>query len=173
MGEATQQEKMAAAKILEDDYEDAREEKSFRIWINSLKLEGIKKINNIYEESRKGILLLKIIDRFKYGTVNWKKVELKTRNSSKISANCQEVIDALKKSGYDIISIGYKDIQDGKKKQILSIVWQLMRTDILKNIGEKTEEDLIAWANSKVSDARKIKSLKEKKLNDGLFGLNY
>jgi len=44
-----------------------------------------------------------------------------------------------------------------------------MRAHTLKIIGERSEEELIAWANSKVSDTRKIKSLKEKKLSDGLF----
>jgi len=68
-----------------------------------------------------------------------------------------------------IISIGNKDIQEGKKKHILAIVWLLMKAYTLSIIGEKSEEELIAWSNSKVSEGRRIKSLKEKKLNDGLF----
>ena len=169
MGEATAAEKLTASKILEDDDEGGREERSFRTWINSLKLEGVKKVNNLYEECRSAILLLKMIDKIKPGTVQWKKVELKTKNPFKIGVNCQEVIDASKRSGYSIISIGNKDIQEGKKKHILAIVWQLMKAHTLSIIGEKSEEELIQWANSKVPDERKIKSLKEKKLNDGLF----
>ena len=169
LGEATQEEKMTAYKILEDDEEGKRQERCFRIWINNLKLENIKKVNNLYEESRKAILLLYIIDKVKPGTVEWKKVELKTRNPFKIGVNCQEVIDSCKRSGYSIISIGNKDIQEGKKRHILAIVWQLMRAYTLKSCGEKSEEELIAWSNSKVPEYLKIKSLKEKKLNDGLF----
>ena len=169
MGEATPAEKMTASKLLEDDDEGGREERSFRTWINSLKLEGVRKVNNLYEECRSAILLLKMIDKIKPGTVQWKKVELKTKNPFKISVNCQEVIDASKRSGYSIISIGNKDIQEGKKKHILAIVWQLMKAHTLKIIGEKSEADLINWANSKVPENRRIKSLKEKKLNDGLF----
>ena len=169
MGEPTAEEKMAANKILEDDEEGGREERSFRTWINSLKLEGVKKVNNLYEECRSAILLLKMIDKIKPGTVEWKKVELKTKNPFKIGVNCQEVIDASKRSGYSIISIGNKDIQEGKKKHILAIVWQLMRAHTLKIIGEKSEEELIAWANGKISEGKRIKSLKDKKLNDGLF----
>ena len=169
MGEPTAEEKMTANKILEDDDEGGCEERSFRTWINSLKLEGVKKVNNLYEECRSAILLLKMIDKIKPGTVDWKKVELKTKNPFKIGVNCQEVIDSAKRSGYNIISIGNKDIQEGRKKHILAIVWQLMRAHTLKIIGEKSEEDLIAWANGKVSEGRQIKSLKEKKLNDGLF----
>ena len=169
MGEATQEEKLAASKMLEDDDEGMREERSFKTWINSLKLPGVKKVNNLYEECRSAIILLKMIDTIKPGSVNWKNVELKTKNPFKIGVNCQEVIDSSKRSGYSVISIGNKDIQEGKKKHILALVWQLMKAHTLKVIGEKSEEDLIAWANSKVSDARKIKSLKDKKINDGLF----
>ena len=168
MGEPTEAEKATAARMLEDD-ENAREERIFRTWINNLKLEGEKKVYNLYERSRNGILLLRAIDKIKPGTVQWKKVELKTRNPFKISVNCQEVIDASKRSGYRIISIGNKDIQEGKKKHILAIVWQLMKAFTLSSIGEKSDEELIQWANSKVSEERKIKSLKERKLNDGLF----
>ena len=91
------------------------------------------------------------------------------KNPFKVGVNCQEAIDASKKSGYSIISIGNKDIQKGSKKHILAIVWQLMRAHTLKVIGERSEEELIAWANEKVSQDRRIKNLKEKKLNDGLF----
>ena len=173
MGEATQEEKMLANKLLDDDEEGGREERSFRTWINSLKLEGVKKVNNLYEECRNAILLLKMIDKIKPGTVNWKIVELKNlKNPFKVGVNCQEAIDASKRSGYKIVSIGNKDIQEGRKKHILAIVWQLMRAHTLKIIGERSEEELIEWANSKVSDERKIKNLKEKKLSDGLFWID-
>ena len=111
-----------------------------------------------------------MIDKIKPGTVNWKIVELKNlKNQFKEGVNCQEAIDASKRSGYKIVSIGNKDIQEGRKKHILAIVWQLMRANKLKIIGERSEEELIEWANSKVSDERKIKNLKEKKLLDGLL----
>ncbi len=44
-----------------------------------------------------------------------------------------------------------------------------MRAHTLKVIGDKNEDYLISWANEKVSEGRKIKNLKEKKLSDGLF----
>ena len=116
LGEATKEEKMLANKLLDDDEEGDREERSFRTWINSLKLEGVKKVNNLYQECRNAILLLKMIDKIKPGTVNWKIVEFKNlKNPFKVGVNCQEAIDASKKSGYSIISIGNKDIQEGRK----------------------------------------------------------
>ena len=162
-----------ADKLLDDDEEGGREERSFRTWINSLKLEGVKKVNNLYEECRSAILLLKMIDKIKPGTVNWKIVELKAlKNPFKVGVNCQEVIDASKRSGYKIINIGNKDIQNGSKKHILAIVWQLMRAHTLKIIGEKSEEELIEWANKLIPEERRIKNLKEKKLGDGLFWID-
>ena len=47
-----------------------------------------------------------------------------------------------------------------------------MRANTLKIIGERSEDELIEWANSKVSDERKIKNLKEKKLSDELFWID-
>ena len=173
LGEATPEEKMMANKLLDDDEEGGREERSFRTWINSLKLEGVKKVNNLYEECRNALLLLKMIDKIKPGTVNWKIVEKKNlKNPFKVGVNCQEAIDASRRSGYKIVSCGNKDIQNGSKKHILGIVWQLMRAHTLKIIGERTEEELIEWANSKIPPERKIKNLKEKKLGDGLFWID-
>ena len=65
----TEQEAYEAAKLLEDDVEGGREERAFRMWINSLGLEGVH-INNLYEECRSGLLLLTLIDKIKPGTVN-------------------------------------------------------------------------------------------------------
>ena len=85
-----------------------------------------------------------MIDKIKPGTVNWKIVELKNlKNPFKVSVNCQEAIDASKRSGYKLVSIGNKDIQEGKKKHILALVWQLMSPNTLKIFGERREEELI------------------------------
>jgi plastin-1 len=163
----TEEEAYEAAKLLEDG-EGAREERAFRMWINSLGLEGVN-INNLYEECKSGVLLLKIIDKIKPGTVDWKKVDPNTKNPFKIGVNCQEVIDAAKKSKYSIVGIGGSDIREGNKKYILAIVWQLMRAHTLQIIGNKTEEDLLAWGNSLVGDEYKVQSLKDKKLSTSLF----
>ena len=56
----------------------------------------------------------------------------KFKNPFKVGVNCQEAIDAWKRSSYKIVSIGNKDIQEGRKKHILAIVCQLMRTHSVK-----------------------------------------
>ena len=173
---ATEEELYEAAKLLDDDVEGAREERAFRMWINSLGLtnedgEPIH-INNLYEESKDGLIMLRTLDKIKPGVVNWKIVDKKPNNPFKKNVNCNEVIDASKKSQYHIVGIGGRDIRDGNKKYILAIVWQMMRAHSLQVIGNKTEEELIAWGNDRVDDSLKVKSLKEKKLGNSLYFIN-
>ena len=164
----TEQELYDAAKLLDDDVEGGREERAFRMWINSLGLDGVY-INNLYEESKDGILLLKVIDKVKPGIVNWKIVDKKPKNPFVATVNCQEVIDSAKKCKYSVIGIGAKDIREGNKKYILAIVWQIMRTHTLQIIGNKTEEELIKWGNELVEEQNRIKSLKDKSLKNSMF----
>ena len=173
---ATDEEKYEAAKLLDDDVEGAREERAFRMWINSLGLNDDNgepiHINNLYEESRDGILLLRTLEKIKPGVVNWKIVDKKANNPFKKTVNCNEVIDASKKSKYHIVGIGGGDIRDGNKKYILAIVWQMMREHSLQVIGGKTEEELITWGNERVDESLRVKSLKDKRLGNSLYFIN-
>ena len=173
---ATEEELYEAAKLLDDDVEGAREERAFRMWINSLGLSNDDgepiHINNLYEESKDGILMLRTLDKIKPGVVNWKIIDKKPNNPFKKTVNCNEVIDASKKSKYHIVGIGGGDIRDGNKKYILAIVWQMMRAHSLQVIGNKTEEELIAWGNERVDESLRVKSLKDKKLGNSLYFIN-
>ena len=173
---ATEEELYEAAKLLDDDVEGAREERAFRMWINSLGLSNDDgepiHINNLYEESKDGILMLRTLDKIKPGVVNWKIIDKKPNNPFKKTVNCNEVIDASKKSKYHIVGIGGGDIRDGNKKYILAIVWQMMRAHSLQVIGNKTEEELIAWGNERVDENLRVKSLKDKKLGNSLYFIN-
>lgn len=44
------------------------------MWMNSLGIEGLH-INNLYEEAKDGLLMLKVIERVSPGIVNWAKIE--------------------------------------------------------------------------------------------------
>jgi plastin-1 len=169
----TEQEAMEAAKLLDDDIEGAREERAFRMWINSLGLTDENgdpiHINNLYEESKDGLVLLRTLEKITPGCVRWKLVDKKPKNPFKIQTNCDEVIEASKKSKYKIVGIGGGDIRTGNKKYILAIVWQMMRQHSLQVIGNKTEEELVAWGNDRVDEQYKVKSLKDKKLATSLY----
>ena len=170
------EEEIDAAKMLDDDIEGAREERAFRMWINSLGLNdqdgNVVYINNLYEESKDGLVLLRTLEKVKPSVVNWKLVDQRPNNVFKRLINCNEVIDASVRSKYHIIGIGGQDIRDGNKKYILAIVLQMMRAHSLQIIGNQTEEGLIAWGNSLVDDSLKIKNLKDRRLGNSLYFIN-
>ncbi|PNY09980.1 fimbrin-like protein 2-like [Trifolium pratense] len=53
-----------------DDTQDSREERVFRLWINSLG--NSTYINNVFEDVRNGWVLLETLDKVSPGIVNWK-----------------------------------------------------------------------------------------------------
>lgn len=68
---------------MDDDVGDSREERAFRLWINSLNIrDGSDQlyIHNLLGECQDGLVLLRIIDHIKPGSVNWKRVEKKPNN---------------------------------------------------------------------------------------------
>lgn len=134
-----------------DDIEGERDERAFRLWINSLNIEDVH-VNNLYEEARDGLLLLKVIHRIDNTVVDWKKVEKNPNNKFKMGINCNEAINAAKKLKIVTTGIGGTDILDKNKKNILAVVWQLVKCHYLKIIGSQTEKDLLNWANGLVAD---------------------
>jgi len=62
---ATEDEKVAAAGLIDDDNdpEASREERVFRMWINSMNLDnGEVYINNLYQDLKDGLILAKVMD---------------------------------------------------------------------------------------------------------------
>jgi plastin-1 len=117
-----------------NDIEGTQEERAFRFWINSLDIDGMN-VNNLYEEARDGLLLLKVIHRLDNTVVDWKKVEKIPNNKFKQGINCGVAVDACKKLGLKLPGIGGTDILDGNKKNIIAVVWQLVRLHYLRIIG--------------------------------------
>merc|ERR1712176_1719343 len=62
-----------------DDIEGSREERAFRLWINSLGIEDVF-VNNLYEDVRDGLVLCKVIHRIDPTVVDWSKVEKNPTN---------------------------------------------------------------------------------------------
>lgn len=122
-GLTASEEEYNAAKMLDDDIEGSREERSFRMWVNSLGIEDLH-INNLYEEFKDGLALLKIIDKVKPGCVDWKKVEKTPSNKFKKLANTKMCVDLCKNElGFDMVNIGGVDIHNGEKKLVLGTMW--------------------------------------------------
>ena len=109
--------------MIEDDVEGSREERAFRQWINSLGIEDVF-VNNLYEDLRDGLVLLKVIHKISPTLVQWEKVNKKPRNIFDAGYNCELALNAAKQmKQVKLIGIGNSDIRDGNKKLILAVVW--------------------------------------------------
>ncbi len=159
-------EQIAKYGIMNDDIEGSRDERAFRFWINSLNIDDLY-INNLYEECKDGLVLLKVIHKLDPNVVNWKTVDKNPNNTFKKGINCGQVVEACKKLGLKIPGIGGNDILEGNKKLIIAIVWQLVRLKYLQIIGNQTEDDLVKWANSQ--NEVHVKSFKDQALSDGHY----
>ena len=55
-------EEYEAAGLVDDDIKGTTEERTFRLWINSLDIEGVN-CDNLYDDCRDGVLLCKVIHK--------------------------------------------------------------------------------------------------------------
>jgi plastin-1 len=87
---------MDKAGLMEDDAGDSREERAFRMWINSLGMDdgqgGTVYIHNLFEDCNDGLVLLRLMDHISPGIVAWKQVEMKPTNKFKKVSNCNYVV---------------------------------------------------------------------------------
>lgn len=61
-GLSATEEEYNSAKMMDDDAEGTREERSFRMWCNSLGVDDLY-INNLFADFGDGLALLKILDK--------------------------------------------------------------------------------------------------------------
>ncbi|TKY57508.1 Fimbrin-5 protein [Spatholobus suberectus] len=174
--------KMSFAEMMTDDAETSREERCFRLWINSLGIATY--VNNVFEDVRNGWVLLEVLDKVSPGSVNWK---LATKPPIKMPfrkvENCNQVIKIGKDLNFSLVNVAGNDIVQGNKKLLLAFLWQLMRftmLQLLKNLRshsqgkEITDADILNWANNKVKRAGRtsqMESFKDKNLSSGIFFL--
>ncbi|KAL4298480.1 hypothetical protein HN51_049160 [Arachis hypogaea] len=175
--------KTSYAEMMTDDDQTSREERCFRMWINSL---GIAThVNNLFEDIRNGWVLLEVLDKVSPGSVNWKQatkppIQMPFRKVE----NCNQVIKIGKELNFSLVNVAGNDIVQGNKKLLLAFLWQLMRftmLQLLKNLRshsqgkEITDADILNWANNKVKKAKRtsqMDSFKDKNLSNGIFFLD-
>lgn len=174
--------KISFAEMMEDDVQTSREERCFRLWINSLGTDTY--INNLFDNVRTGWVLLEVLDKIAPGSVTWKQA---TKPPIKMPfrkvENCNQVIRIGKELNFSLVNVAGSDIVQGNKKLILAFLWQLMRftmLQLLKNLRfhaqgkEIIDADILNWANKKVKHAGRksqIESFKDKSLSNGTFFL--
>ena len=100
------------------------------MWINSLGIEGVH-VENLYEDVKDGILLLKVMDKVQEKVVDWKKVENTPNHRIKKVHNCNMAVTYGKDMRFSLVGIGGVDISDGNKKLTLALVWQLVKKHTL------------------------------------------
>lgn len=174
--------KISFAEMMPDDVQVSREERAFRLWINSLGIATY--VNNVFEDVRNGWVLLEVLDKVSPGSVNWKHA---TKPPIKMPfrkvENCNQVVRIGKQLKFSLVNVAGNDIVQGNKKLILAYLWQLMRSNILqllKNLRsyshgkEITDADILKWANTKVKSTGRtsqMESFRDKSLSNGIFFL--
>ncbi|KAL2316693.1 hypothetical protein Fmac_030569 [Flemingia macrophylla] len=181
-GLSTDIKKVSYAEMITDDVQTSREERCFRLWINSL---GISMhVNNLFEDVRNGWVLLEVLDKIFPGSVNWKQATRPPiRMPFRKVENCNQVIEIASELRFSLVNVAGNDIVQGNKKLILALLWQLMRftmLQLLKNLRSRSQgkeisdADILKWANRKVKSIGRtshIESFKDKSLSNGLFFL--
>lgn len=95
------------------------------MWINSLDIGTF--VNDIQEELKDGILMLKVFDKVQPEIVNWKKVNMNPNGIYKKIENCNYLLDIGKGLDFSLVSIAGKDFVDGNLKLTLGkLVWYLL-----------------------------------------------
>jgi len=177
MGDQEEQKELAA--LLDDDENDSREERAFRMWMNSLGM--TKYVNNLYDAVRSGLVFLKVIDKIEPGLVNWKKAERNPNSLFKKNINNSYAIELGKKMKLSLVNIGGSNITNRHKKLILAFTWQLMRYHLLKFLASLnkdgkaiTDNDIISFCNDSIMTAKldkkpQIKSFSDETISNGLY----
>ncbi|CAI9088302.1 OLC1v1022602C1 [Oldenlandia corymbosa var. corymbosa] len=181
-GLSTDSKKISFAEMMTDDEQMSREERCFRLWINSLGISSY--VNNLFEDVRDGWILLEVLDKIHPGSVSWKHA---TKPPIKMPfrkvENCNQVVKIGRQLKLSLVNVGGNDFVQGNKKLLLAFLWQLMRFNILqllKNLRSRfqgkeiSDSVILSWANKKVKStgrASQMESFKDKSLSNGLFFL--
>ena len=108
--------------MIDDDIEGNREERALRLWINSMQIENCF-VENLFEEIRDGLIILRVCHRIENSTVDWSKPKLTPKNMFDNNHNCDLAIEAMQALRVKMVGVGAQDIRDGHKKNILAMVW--------------------------------------------------
>ncbi|XP_063685899.1 fimbrin-like isoform X1 [Bolinopsis microptera] len=140
-------------------FEETREEKSFRHWLNSLNFTPY--VSYLYEDLKDGYLLLQVFNVLKPGMVNQDEINVPPfkplQQVYHAVENCNYCITLGSELGFVLVGIEGNNIYEGNKL-LLSLLWQMMRyyTLSLMTYGDSdkklTEQEVIEWCNKKLKE---------------------
>ncbi|KAJ2318608.1 fimbrin [Coemansia sp. Cherry 401B] len=164
--------------LFDDRYD--REARAFALWLNSLNVDPF--VNYLFEDIKDGVVLLQAFDKIFPGSVNWKKVNTRRPLMRfKQIENTNMAVDLGQAQNFSLVGIQGADITDGVPTLVLSIVWQLMRANIVQTLaslsthGQRvTDQDMVQWANRVAGSGRSqpIRSFSDPALATGHFLLD-
>jgi len=148
------------------EYEETREEKMYRNWMNSLGVDPY--VNYLYTDLTDGQILFQIYEIIQPGIVDWKNRVVTRQQLSKLLPkarlqtlqNCDYAVTLGRKLGFVLVGIDGNDINKGNKLLTLALVWQMMRMytySLLKRLnlhemGKPVEDkDILAWVNARLT----------------------
>lgn len=149
-----------------ENYEETREEKTYRNWMNSMGVSPF--VHYLYSDLCDGLIIFQLYDIIKPGIVDWKKV-VKKFNKMRINfeklGNCNYAVDLGKEIKFSLVGVGGQDILDGNTTLTLALVWQLMRAytlTLLQSLAGTghpiVEREIVVWANEKLKNSGKKSS---------------
>lgn len=160
-------------------YEETREEKTYRNWMNSLGVSPF--VYHLYNNLNNGLVLFQLYEDIKYKTVDWERVNKVFKSmggNMKRIENCNYALALGKTKGYSLIGIGGEDIYNGTTTLVLALVWQMLRDYTLSMLSKLAEEDgtikdsqIVDWVNQKLEEGSKpsrIKSFKDPSICNSL-----
>ncbi|KAL0300405.1 UNVERIFIED_CONTAM: Fimbrin-5 [Sesamum angustifolium] len=163
-GLTTDNTKISFAEMMTDDAETSREERCFRLWINSLGVDSY--VNNLFEDVRTGWVLLEVLDKISPGSL-MRFSMLQLLKNLRFHSQGKEITDAdilnwannkVKKSGRSSEMESFKDksLSNGTFfLELLSAVEPRVVNWSLVTKGE-TDEDKKLNATYIISVARKL-----------------
>lgn len=157
----------------EPETDETREMRVFKNWINSQGIEDVY-VNYLIDDLRNGRILLKVIERLRPGSVDWKnRYSDKLHSRIHIVQNCNYALEICKeKMSIVLVGIGGVDIVDGKVTLTLGLVWQLCKVYWEERVGKTNEAALLAWGNEKVPEEHRIKNMKDPSISNCQFLLH-
>lgn len=128
---------------------DQKDKTRFTNWLRTLGFPETESLDSdtFYKSLNNGILLLKVIDVTRPGSVDWSKVNWNSQNTFKLLANCNLAVSVLQQTADVEGLVRGKDIVEENPKAVLSLLWVLMREYFARNHGVKSEEQFKEIAN--------------------------
>jgi len=149
-----------------ENYEETREEKTFRNWMNSLGVNPF--VYHLYNDLSNGLVLFQLFEDIRRGTVCWERTnkapfKLASGGNMKKIENCNYAVELGKGNNYSLVGIGGEDIYNGTKTLVLALIWQMLRHYTMELLAKLTKGDgtsikdseIVDWVNKKLQAANK------------------